>query len=41
MLLEGEAPRFRDREHTKVITFLALCIGRFYPTGYIRGAYFC
>jgi hypothetical protein len=31
MLQESEAPRFRDSGRMKVVRFLALCTGRFYP----------
>jgi len=41
MFEEGEAPRFQDSRHMKVLSLSALRTGRLYLTGNIPGALFC
>ena len=38
---EVEAPRFQDSRHIKMVTFLALHTGRFYPQEIFPGTHFC
>jgi hypothetical protein len=38
---EGEAPRFLENRHVKVVRFSDLLTGRVYPSGNSPGTHFC